>query len=95
MSSSTCIGAHRDYLSRLLVNLAPVSNPGHIDDFGRVVNDINYPIVANTNPPFVVAALKFLAAWRSGHRRQLFEARNHPGDHFVRQPVQFFFRTRG
>lgn len=43
-------------VSRLLIDLAAVRDSGHIDGSGRVVNDINYPVIANTKPPFLIAA---------------------------------------
>jgi len=60
--------AHADgvAVSRLIIDLAPVRDSRHIDGSGRVVNDINYPVVANTNPPFLIAALEFFAARRPG-----------------------------
>src|ERR1035437_3921526 len=66
-------------------------DPCHVDRSGRVVNDIHNPVITNTNPPYVVAALKFLAARRSGDRPQLFETRHHAGNHLRGQSMQFSF----
>jgi hypothetical protein len=41
-------------------------DPRYIERSGRVVNDVHNPVNTNTNPPFVVAALEFFAAWRPG-----------------------------
>src|SRR3984957_17915031 len=43
--------------SRLLVDLTSVRDSGHIDGSGGIVNDINYPVVTDANPPFFIAAL--------------------------------------
>ena len=53
--------------SRLLVGLAPVRNSAYIDGSGGIVDDINYPIVPDTNPPFFIAALQFLTTPRPGN----------------------------
>jgi hypothetical protein len=63
------VRARRLAASRLFIYLAPVRDPRHIDGSGRVVNDVNYPVVTDTNPPFVIAVLEFFAARRPGSRR--------------------------
>jgi len=80
---------------QLFIDLAAVGDRSHIDGSGRVVNDINYPVIANTNSPFFLAALEFFAARRPGRRRQMFEARHNPGNYFLWQPMQLLFRARG
>src|SRR5271167_2692981 len=79
----------------LFVDLASVRDSRYVDGSGRVVNDINYPVVANANPPFVVAALQFFAARRPRSRRQMFETGKNVGNHLLWQAVQFFLRACG
>jgi hypothetical protein len=52
--------------SQLLIDLAAVRDPRQVDSSGLVINDIDYPVVADTNPPFLFAALELSAASRSG-----------------------------
>jgi hypothetical protein len=52
----------------LFIDIAPVRDPRHIDGSGNIVNDVNDPVRTNTNPPFVIAALEFFAAWRPWSR---------------------------
>ena len=78
---------------RLFVDLASVRDPRHIDGSGRVVNDVDDPVITDTNPPFVIAALECLAARRPRSRRQTFETRHNAGNHFRGQPMQFSFRA--
>ena len=82
-------------VSRLFIDLAPVRDSRHIDGSGHVVNNINYPVIAKTNPPFLVAALEFFAARRPRSQRQMFETPHHADNHFRWQPMQLFFRACG
>jgi len=63
----------------LFVNLAPVCYSGHVDGSGPVVNLVHDAVIADTNTPFFIAALEFLAARRPGNRREVFEARHNAG----------------
>ena len=63
----------------------------YVDSFGDVVNDIDYPVIANTNSPLLIAALEFFAARRPRSRRELFQTRHNAGNHFRWQPMQLFF----
>ena len=51
-------------MAHLFIDIASVRDPRHIDGSGSIVNDVNDPVVTNTNSPFVIAALEFFAAWR-------------------------------
>jgi len=39
-----------------LINLATVRDSRHINRSGAVINDIDYSVITNANPPFLVAA---------------------------------------
>jgi hypothetical protein len=67
---------------RLLVNFTPVRDPRHIDGSRRVIDDVNDPVIADANPPFVIAAFEFFAARRPGSRCQLLKVRYHAGNNF-------------
>jgi len=67
-----------------------VRDPRHIYGSGRVVNDVNDPVVANTNPPFLIAALEFVASERPGSGRQIFETRHNPGNQLCGSPRSSF-----
>jgi len=78
---------------RLLICIAPVRDPRHIDGSGGIVNDVNDPVIADTNPPFLIAALEFFASGGPGIGRQIFETRNNAGNQLCGQPAQFFLRA--
>ena len=65
---------------RLFVNLAPVRDSCHVDGSGPIVNLVHDAVITNTNTPFLIAALKFPAAWRPGSRREVFETRHNAGN---------------
>jgi hypothetical protein len=50
---------------KLLVDLAPMRDPGYIHGLGRVVNLVYEAVIADPNPPFVMAALELFAARRA------------------------------
>jgi hypothetical protein len=79
----------------LFIDIAPVRDPRHIDDSSPVVNDVNYSIIADTDPPFLIAAPEFFAAGRPGNLRQMFKTRHNAGHYLCRQPAQFLFRACG
>jgi hypothetical protein len=79
----------------LVVRLAAMGNPGHVDCFSVIVYDVHNPVIADPNSPFLVAAPQFLAPRRAWCRRQTFEAWHYPGDHFYGQELQFLVRAGG
>jgi hypothetical protein len=50
----------------ILVNLAPMRDPRHVDGFGGVVNLVDNAVIAQTNAPLIIAAFEFFAARRPG-----------------------------
>jgi hypothetical protein len=44
----------------LVVNLAAVGNPGHIDSLGLIFDNVHYPVIADPDSLLLVAALEFL-----------------------------------
>jgi hypothetical protein len=75
----------------LVVGFATMGNPRHVDRLGSVVDFVDGPIIANSNPPFVGPALKFFAARRPGSLSQRFQRRHNASDQFCGQPMQIPF----
>jgi len=69
--------------SQSFIYFAAVRDPRHINGSGRVVNDVNDPVVTHTNPSLVIAAFEFFAARRAGSRHKTVEALDNAGNHFL------------
>jgi hypothetical protein len=72
------------------MDIAPVRDPRHVDGSGRIVNDVNYAVVTNTNPPFLIAAFESFAARRTGRRNELFKTQHNTANYFLGQPCNSF-----
>jgi putative transposase len=79
---------HRSLADRLLVvGVAPMRDPCHIDRSGRVVNLVHNAIITNPNTPFVYAPFEFFAAARTWSFGQMFDTGKNAGDDFCGQRV--------
>jgi hypothetical protein len=64
----------------LLVDLAPVRNARNGHRSGRVVEDVNHPVVADSNTPVILVAFQFLASTGTRFARESHNLRVYSGE---------------
>jgi len=80
------------YRPALFVDLAPMCDAGYGDKSCRIVDEINYAPITDSNAPLVPVASQFLAPWRAGIIGQSQDLAVNPLEHRIVQSVQFPLR---
>jgi hypothetical protein len=73
-----------------LVYLPSMANAGYFHKQFCIVNGVDSTIFPHTDTPFIVTALRFLAAWRTGVECQILQTQNDSCDQLPRQLFSSF-----
>ncbi len=76
------------------IDFAPVADGDDEDLQNAVMDFVNHPVIADTNPPGV-AAFEFFHVGRARVGLQSGQSRQNPVRNFIRQPVQFLLNRLG